>query len=385
MRSDKVGIVGAGLAGAVLARQLAENAGVGSVVFEAQDHVGGNCHTRRDERTGVMVHEHGPHIFNTPHIHVWDWIRRFAEFGPYVHRARATTDRGVFGLPINLLTINQFFGTQFTPNEARAFAATLGNKDIVEPKNFEEKALQLIGPELYANFFEGYTTKQWGRSPKELPAYIFSRLPISFTYDDKYHVGPYTGIPLEGYTAMIAAILDHPDIEVRLDSPAEPAMRSEFRHLFWSGTIDGFFEEKLGRLRYRSMQWDHRVEKGDIIGCTQMNFPSLGVPHTRITEYKHFAPWEEHEESIAFIETPKETEPGDAPHYPLGLDEDRALFDRYRALAEDLSGVSFIGRLGTYRYLDMDKVINEMLEFSEHACMALTGGDMQIPVVATPD
>jgi len=384
LTSEKIAIAGAGLAGAVLARRLAERTGIGSVVFESRDHIGGNCHTRRDERTGVMVHEHGPHIFNTPHAHVWQWADQYADFVHWRLRARATTPRGVFSLPINLLTLNQFFDARFSPTEAEAFVATLGDETIESPRTFEEKALATIGRELYANFFEGYTTKQWGRSPKELPASIFNRLPISFTYDDNYHFGAWSGIPRDGYTAMIERILDHPAIEVKLETRAESAMQDEFRHLSWSGPIDGYFDHALGRLRYRTVHWEHEYARGEIVGGPVMNYTGLDVEHTRVIEHKHFAPWEQHDESLAYIEYSKETGPGDMPYYPLGLDEDKALYARYLERAEQERGVSFIGRLGTYRYLDMDKVIEEMLRFADDVGEAFTTGQRSVAPTPTP-
>jgi UDP-galactopyranose mutase len=306
-------------------------------------------------------------------------VNRFAIFEPCTHQVRAKTDRGIFGLPINLLTINQFFGKNFTPEEARAFISKLGDTSSEEPRTFEEAALGCIGHELYEAFFKGYTIKQWGRDPSELPASLFKRLPIRFDYDNAYHIARWNGIPRNGYTEMIHNILDHPKIEIQLETEASPEMSLDFRHLFWSGTIDGYFQHKLDRLRYRTVYWDTQYSREDILGVAQVNFTSLAEPHTRICEYKYFSKWEEHRHTIARTEYSKETEPGDVPFYPLALEEDRALLRRYQALAENLPNTSFIGRLGTYRYLDMDEVIDEMLRYSERICQVLAAGSETIP------
>jgi UDP-galactopyranose mutase len=306
-------------------------------------------------------------------------VNRFAVFEPYTHRVRAKTDRGIFDLPINLRTINEFFGQSFNPEEARAFISKLGDTSIEDPQTFEEQAVRYVGRELYEAFLKGYTIKQWGRDPNELPASLFERIPVRFNSDTHYHVTRWTGIPRDGYTEMIGNILDHPDIEVRLGTEVSPEMSQDFRHLFWSGTIDDFFQHSLSRLRYRTVYWDTQYSSKDILGLAQMNFPSLAEPYTRICEYKYFAEWEEHSETIARTEFSKETEPGDVPCYPLGLEEDRALLLEYQALAENLPNTSFIGRLGTYRYLDMDQVIDEMLRYSERICEALAAGSETIP------
>ena len=371
--------MGAGLAGAVLARDLADRADIRSVVFDVRDHIGGNCHTERDEKTGVMVHRYGPHVFHTLDPHVWKYVNRFARFEPCTHQVMAKTDRGIFGLPVNLLTINQFFGKSFTPEEARAFICKLGDTSIEEPQTFEEGALRYVGRELYETFFKGYTTKQWGRDPSELPASLIKRLPVRFDYRSNYHIARWTGIPRDGYTEMIRNILDHPNIEIRLGTEASPEMSRDFRHLFWSGTIDGFFQHSLSRLRYRTVYWDTHYSSKELVGVAQMNFPSLAEPYTRICEYKYFAEWEQHSDTIARAEFSKETEPGDVPYYPLPLEEDRALLREYQALAENLPNTSFIGRLGTYRYLDMDKVIDEMLRYAQRICEALAAGSETIP------
>lgn len=357
-------IVGAGFSGAVLARALAEQGGARILVIDSRDHVAGNCHTARDAETGVMVHQYGPHIFHTDQPHVWDYVNRFGEFRPFVNRVKASIDQGVFSMPINLHTINQFFGKQFSPDEARAFIASLGDSSIGEPANFEEQALKFIGREFYEAFFYGYSKKQWGCEPSQLPASILKRLPVRFNYNDNYYNSPLQGMPVDGYTALIANILGHPGIEVKTGMTFEQAMRPEFSHVFFTGPIDAFFGFSLGRLSYRTVFWDRVVGGEDMQGNAVINYPGMDVGYTRIHEHKHFTPWEKHARSVSFVEFSKETAAADVPYYPKRMPGDIEMLAAYAAMARADHGVSFLGRLATYRYLDMHQVIAEALEFS---------------------
>jgi UDP-galactopyranose mutase len=365
----EIGIAGAGFAGAVLARELAMSGRYDVVVFDVRGHVAGNCHTLRDASTGVMVHEFGPHIFHTSREDVWDYVNRFGNFMPFINRVKAVTARGLFTLPINLLTINQFFGKTLAPSEAREFVASLGDAGIAEPRSFEEQALKFLGRELYENFFYGYTKKQWGVEPRELPASILQRLPVRFNYDDNYYASRWQGIPAEGYTEVVSRILDHPGIKLRLGERFDPAYRSEFHHVFYSGPMDAWFEYELGRLQYRSLVFDRFEAPGDVQGNAVMNSCEETVPWTRVTEHKHFAPWEEHARSVCFRERSKLAGPSDTPYYPLRLENDKRALGAYAARAESEEGVTFIGRLGTYRYLDMHVVIGESLDLAR-ICLA---------------
>jgi UDP-galactopyranose mutase len=358
---QRVLVVGAGLSGAVLARHLAEHAGLASLVIEERPHIAGNCHTERDESTGVMLHRYGPHIFHTSNEAVWAYMKRFTEIVPYCHRVKASINRGIFSLPVNLHTINQFFGRSFNPAEARAFVERLGDKRIGEPANLEEQALKFIGRELYEAFFHGYTKKQWGCEPRELPASILRRLPVRFDYDDSYHSSLYSGIPRDGYTACIANILNHELIEVQTGVRFEHAMKDGFLHVFFTGPIDAYYGYSNGRLAYRTVYWDRVEATGDFQGCSQMNYPQLGVPHTRIHEDKHFTPWEKHERTVALVEFSKETAGDDVPYYPKRLVADKSVLDGYVARALEERHVSFLGRLATYRYMDMHQAIEESL------------------------
>jgi UDP-galactopyranose mutase len=356
-------VVGAGFSGAVLARELAET-GLKTVVIDRRDHVGGNCHTKRDKQTGVMEHVYGPHIFNTDSEVVWNYIRRFCEMRPFINRVKASTPRGVFSMPINLMTINQFFGKRFSPNEARAFIEKIGDSTISEPSNFEEQALKFLGKEIYSEFFYGYTRKQWGCEPRDLPASILQRLPVRFSYDDNYYSTKYQGIPTEGYTSIVHAILNHPNIELRLSTEWEDSMRKDFSEVFFSGPLDMFYAYRHGRLGYRTVFWEKKRYVGDFQGNAVINYPGEEVPFTRIHEHKHFTPWESHDETIVFTEYSKETEGSDIPYYPKRLKHDMEVFLKYKSDANQDKRVFFLGRLATYRYMDMDEVIEEALDFA---------------------
>ena len=359
-------IVGAGFSGAVAARELAE-AGHSCHVIDERPHIAGNCHTERDTETGIMVHQYGPHIFNTDDTEVWNYVKRHGTFRPFTNRVKSSTERGVFSMPINLHTINQFFGTKMSPDEAKRFIESKGDASIVDPQNFEEQALKFIGRELYDAFFYGYTKKQWGCEPTELPASILKRLPVRFNYDDNYYNNTYQGIPEHGYSAVVESILDHPNISVQLKTKWEPesGQNGGYDHIIYTGPIDAFFNHSEGRLSYRTVTFE-KIETNlpDYQGNAVINYPEQSIPWTRIHEHKHFTPWETHEQTLAYKEFSKETEPEDVPYYPKRLEADMVILKRYEEKAEALKNVTFLGRLATYRYMDMEKVIREALDFS---------------------
>jgi UDP-galactopyranose mutase len=351
-----IAIVGAGFSGAVLARELAES-GYNAKVFDSRSHIAGNCHTERDPESGVMVHRYGPHIFHTDNERVWQYLNRFTQFMPYTNRVKTTTHGQVFSLPVNLHTINQFFGKTFSPAEAK--------ESIDDPQTFEEQALRFVGPDLYEAFFKGYTQKQWGCSPTKLPASILKRLPVRFNYDDNYFCHKHQGMPRDGYTAIIDRILDHDRIEVKLESFFSRNQCARFDHVFYSGPIDGYFNFQLGRLGYRTLDFEEIRAEGDYQGCAVMNYGDESVPYTRIAEHKYFSPWEEHSKTICYAEYSRRCEEGDIPYYPIRLIEEQEILKRYVELANAEKNVTFVGRLGTYRYLDMDVTVAEALIAAE--------------------
>ncbi len=356
----KILCVGAGFSGAVVAREMA-NAGHDVRVVDQRSHVAGNCHTARDEQSGVMVHEYGPHIFHTDNEAVWDYVGGFGTFMPYTNRVKSITGGQVYSLPINLHTINQFFGKALGPSEAKALIDSLADKTIAEPVSFEDQALKFVGPQLYEAFFRGYTQKQWGRSPKDLPASILKRLPVRFNYDDNYFHHKYQGIPRDGYTRIVENILDHKKIEVELDHSYRPSENAGYDHVFYSGPLDAYFDYAHGRLGYRTLDFEAFRFEGDFQGNAVINYPDEDVPYTRITEHKHFAPWEEHDRSLCYREYSRACGPDDIPYYPIRLVESEAALSKYEQSAQREANVTFLGRLGTYRYLDMDVTIAEAL------------------------
>lgn len=355
-----IAIVGAGFSGAVIAHQLA-TAGYTVDVFESRPHVAGNCHTERDPETGVMLHVYGPHIFHTDNERAWAFVNRFSEFKPYVNRVKAITGERVYTLPVNLLTINQFFGKTLRPAEAAQWLAALGDKTIETPQTFEEQALRFVGRELYEAFFKTYTIKQWGLQPSALPASILKRLPVRFNYDDNYFSHQYQGMPAHGYTALVEKMFDVPGVTVHLSTLFEPASASGFAHVFYAGPIDTWFAHAEGRLPYRTLDFEVFRDSGDYQGNAVINYCDDAQPYTRITEHKHFSPWEQHAGTVLYKEYSRQCEASDIPYYPIRLARDKAQLERYVALARQASNVTFVGRLGTYRYLDMDVTIHEAL------------------------
>ncbi|MGV8937368.1 MAG: UDP-galactopyranose/dTDP-fucopyranose mutase family protein [Allorhizobium sp.] len=378
----KIAIVGAGLSGAVIGRHLAE-AGHAVDVFDMRNHIAGNCHTERDADTGVMVHVYGPHIFHTDDREVWDYVGRFQTFLPYKNRVKTTSNGQVYSLPVNLHTINQFFGKAFRPEEARAFIEAQADSTIEDPKTFEEQALRFVGRELYEAFFKGYTQKQWGCSPTELPASILKRLPVRFNYDDNYFFHTYQGMPENGYTDMVGRMLDHDNITVHLETRFDRSRSRDFEHTFYSGPLDGYFNCDEGRLAYRTLDFERFTYEGDYQGCAVMNYGDASVPYTRVTEHKHFSPWEEHTGSVCYRETARACGPDDTPYYPIRLIEDKLQLAGYGSRARQETAVTFVGRLGTYRYLDMDVTIREALD-TARLYLSATAANAPMPTFLHP-
>jgi UDP-galactopyranose mutase len=379
----KIAAVGAGFSGAVIARELA-NAGHHVTVFDARPHVAGNCHTERDADTGIMKHVYGPHIFHTSNERVWNYVRQFDDFMPFTNRVKSITGGKVYSLPINLLTINQFFGKNFSPKEAEAFMAEIGDASISDPKTFEEQALRFVGRDLYEAFFKGYTMKQWGMHPSELPASILKRLPVRFNYDDNYYASTYQGMPRHGYSYIIERMLDHPNITVLLNSCFERCQASDFDHVFYSGPIDAWFGFAEGRLGYRTLDFVGECHEGDYQGNPVINYGDEDIPFTRISEHKHFSPWEQHDKTLIFKEYSRLCGEGDTPYYPIRLVRDKAQLTRYVEMARMEQCVTFVGRLGTYRYLDMHITIAEALDVAERFLCSISEGSVMPSFVIDP-
>ena len=355
-------IVGSGFSGSVLAHELSSK-GHHIDVYESRDHIGGNCFTERDKETNIMLHKYGPHIFHTDDKNIWNFINKFSEFVPYINRVKVTYQNNVFSLPINLHTINQFFKKSFNPAQAKEFLNSISKK-IDKPASFEEQALKFIGKDLYEAFFKGYTIKQWGIHPSELPASILKRLPVRFNYDDNYFNHKYQGIPKNGYTPIFESLLSNQNIQLYLNTVFNRNYSKNYDHIFYTGPLDGWFNYCEGRLGYRTLDFKMKQVKGDFQGCAVMNYSDQKIKHTRITEHKHFTPWEKNEKSIIFKEFSRKCNKNDIPYYPIRLLNEKALLLNYISMAKKEKNVSFLGRLGTYRYIDMDATISEALQAS---------------------
>ena len=363
----KILIIGSGFSGAVIARELAEQ-GYQIEVIDQRPHIAGNCYTKRDQDTNIMVHQYGPHIFHTDDEEVWNYINEHGEMRPYTNRVKSTVGGQVYSLPVNLHTINQFFGKAFNPKEAHDFIVNeQADKTIGEPQNFEEQALKFVGKDLYEAFFKGYTQKQWGLSPTKLPASILKRLPVRLNYKDNYFFHKFQGMPKDGYTPIVQSILDHDNITVKLSTNFDDYRDKlgDYEHIFYTGALDGFYDYKLGRLGYRTLDFERHVDEGDFQGCAVMNYGEESVPYTRISEHKHFTPWENHDKTVYFKEFSRLAEEQDIPYYPIRLVDEKNMLEKYVELANQETKVTFVGRLATYRYLDMDVTIREALDVAD--------------------
>lgn len=365
MSDASICIVGAGITGATIARHLADM-GIASQVFDMRDHVAGNCHTEWDTKSECYHHVYGPHIFHTNTQEVIDWISRFTELLPYKHSVKSTTDGNVFSLPINLHTLNQFFGATMSPSEARAHLEGLGDSSVDPDANFETRALSLVGHDLYEAFFEGYTRKQWGVEPSQIPSDILKRLPVRFNYDDNYFFHAFQGLPKNGYTEMVAAMLNHPLITVSLNTSIRfEDIKDLYDKVFWSGPIEDIFEADEGHLPYRTLEFDTSHVSGDTQGCPVMNYPDEGVGYTRATQHNYFRSALETSEiktSLMTYEYSKAWTPGDIQYYPIHLTGGNDLLSRYQDRASKIENLQLCGRLGQFKYMDMDVAIKDALD-----------------------
>ncbi len=375
-------VIGAGFSGAVIARELAEN-GYQVKVIDKRSHIAGNCHTERDDETNVMVHQYGPHIFHTDDEEVWQFINKYGEMMPYTNRVKSTVNGQVYSLPVNLHTINQFFGKAFSPKEAYNFIVNeQADKSIDEPQSFEDQALKFVGRDLYEAFFKGYTQKQWGLSPTKLPASILKRLPVRFNYNDNYFFHKFQGMPKDGYTVIVKNILNHENIQVHLNTEFDGNI-DDYEHVFYTGALDGFYNYRLGRLGYRTLDFERHVDDGDYQGCAVMNYGEESIPFTRIAEHKHFTPWENHDKTVYFKEFSRLCGEEDIPYYPIRLVDEKNMLEQYVNLANQETKVTFVGRLATYRYLDMDVTIREAMDVARAFLIAKQNNEVVKPFYVT--
>ncbi len=365
-------VVGSGFFGLTIAERCANELGLKVLVLERRHHLGGNAYSEPEPETGIEVHVYGAHLFHTSNERVWEYVNRFTDFTSYQHRVFARVKDQVYSFPMNLGLISQFFGRYFTPDEARALIADQASEiETSEAENLEEKAISLIGRPLYEAFVKGYTAKQWQTDPTQLSPDIITRLPVRYTFNNRYFNDTYEGLPVDGYTAWLERMADHPDIEVRLNTDFLP-IRDEFRGtvpIVYTGPVDEYFDNCEGRLSWRTVDLEAEVKQvDDFQGCPVMNYNDEDVPFTRIHEFKHFHPERTHlpGKTVIVHEYSRFAEAEDEPYYPINTAEDREKLLKYRELADQEPMVLFGGRLGTYKYLDMHMAIGSALSMFDN-------------------
>jgi UDP-galactopyranose mutase len=360
-------VVGSGLYGLTVAETVSREYNARVLMVERREHPGGNAWSEADPETGIEVHRYGAHLFHTSNERVWDYVRRFTGFTGYQHRVFTVHSGQVYPLPVNLGTICSFFGRHLSPSEARALIAEQSDADAVgAADNLEDKAISLIGRPLYEAFFRGYTAKQWQTDPRELSPDVITRLPVRYTYDNRYFSDRHEGLPVDGYAAWLLRMVQSPLIDLRLGVDFFD-MRDDIPPgvpIVYTGPLDRYFGYSEGRLGWRTLDFESEVlPVGDFQGTPVMNYADEDVPYTRIHEFRHFHPEREHPKNKTVIvrEYSRFAEADDEPYYPVNAQGDRERLLRYRQLAAEETDVIFGGRLGTYQYLDMHMAIASAL------------------------
>jgi UDP-galactopyranose mutase len=373
-RADIV-VVGAGLFGLTIAQQVAERSSCHVVVVEQRSHMGGNSYSYDDDDTGIEVHPYGTHVFHTDSEKIWNYIQRFGKFNDYRHRVRTVANGRVFGLPINLGTICAFFDRVLTPNEARALLASQGaTANGREGENLEQRAISLVGRPLYDALIRGYTTKQWGDDPKNLPAETIGRLPVRYSFNDEYFSDAYQGLPVAGYDTLTRTMAAHPQIDVALatDFHQIEHLVPKAKPIVYSAPIDRYFGYRCGRLAWRTIDLDiQNREVADAQGTAVLNFADPNVPWTRIHEFRHLHPERRPttDRTIIAYEYSRPASTVSEAYYPVNSPTDRTTIRAYRDLAHTKECVIFGGRLGSYRYLDMHMAIASALQVADNVVL----------------
>ena len=353
-------IVGAGFAGSVLAERLASQHNARVLLIDRRPHVGGNAYDEPNE-AGILYHKYGPHIFHTNSEQVVEYLSQFTEWRPYEHRVRAVVRDKLVPIPINRTTLNELFGLSLKTDEEAADYLASRAEPVENIQTSEDVVVNAVGRELYELFFQGYTRKQWGLDPSELDKSVTSRIPTRTNTDDRYFTDTFQAMPKDGYTAMFRNMLDNPLIEVRTGidfSDFKDRVHDIADHLIFTGPIDEYFEHRFGKLPYRSLKFDHQTLEQDRFQETgTINYPAPDVPYTRISEYKHLTGQEAPVTTVTYEYPSAE---GD-PYYPIPRPENQELFKRYEALGDETEGVTFVGRLATYRYYNMDQIVGQAL------------------------
>lgn len=370
-------VVGSGLFGLTIAEQAATELGLKVALLDRRSHIGGNAYSEKEKQTGIEVHRYGAHLFHTSNERVWEYVNRFTDFTNYVHRVYTHHNGIVYPMPINLGTINQFFNAAYSPAEAKALIAEqAGELAGTDPQNLNDKGISLIGRPLYEAFIKHYTAKQWQTPPEELPASIISRLPVRYTYDNRYFNDKYEGLPVDGYAAWLERMAAHPNIEVHLNTDFFESGHEYSREnvlgqipVVYTGPVDRYFDYAEGDLSWRTIDLEEEfLPIEDFQGCSVMNYPDADVPFTRIHEFRHFHPERDYTKDATVImrEFSRFANKGDEPYYPVNTAVDREKLLAYRDLAKGEDNVLFGGRLGTYKYLDMHMAIASALSMFDN-------------------
>jgi UDP-galactopyranose mutase len=370
-------VVGSGFFGAVMAERIATQLNEPVIVLERRDHLGGNSYSEDDAQTGIEYHRYGSHLFHTSNQDVWDYVNRFSKFTNYRHRVFTRYRGRTFTMPINLMTLNSFFDLDLKPHQAAPFiAAKAAAEPYPHPANFEEKAISLIGRELYEAFIQGYTAKQWETDPKLLPAEVISRLPVRVNFNDFYFNDIYEGLPVDGYGALFTRLFDNKNIKTVTNCDYFD-VRGQLRQdaiVIYTGPIDRYFDYRFGPLSWRTLDFElERFAMDDYQGASVINYPDQETKFTRIHEFKHLHPERTNLKGRTLVmkEYSRFATQQDEPYYPVNTPQDKATYDQYGALAARESQVIFGGRLGTYRYLDMHQAIGAALKAFERELMPL--------------
>ena len=372
-------VVGSGFFGLTIAERAASQLNKRVLVIDRRSHLGGNAYSEAEPQTGIEIHRYGAHLFHTSNKRVWDYVRQFTEFTGYQHRVFALHNGQAYQFPMGLGLVAQFFGRYYSPDEARALIAEQASEiDTADAQNREEKAIALIGRPLYEAFVKGYTAKQWQTDPKELPASTINRLPVRYTFDNRYFNDTYEGLPVDGYTAWLTNMAADSRIDVRLDTDWFD-VRDELRAaspdapVVYTGPVDRYFDYAEGRLGWRTLDFELEVlDRGDFQGTPVMNYNDADVPYTRIHEFRHFHPERDYypsDKTVIMREFSRFATEYDEPYYPINTEADRAILAAYRALAKretSTAKVLFGGRLGTYQYLDMHMAIASALNMYDN-------------------
>lgn len=355
-------IVGAGLFGAVFARQMAE-VGKKVLIIDKRSHIGGNAYTELSNET--HIHVYGPHLFHTNNNDIWSYVNRFSEFNHYRHKVKSNYNGKIYSMPFNMMTFHQFWGC-VTPKEAKECLDQKRIK-IANPKNLEEQAIAIVGEEIYDTLIYGYTKKQWRRDPKDLPASIIKRIPLRFTYDDNYFNDRFQGVPVNGYSGMIANIIDEIDVKLKTNFHEDiKNWRSIARKLVYSGAIDELYKYKYGELEYLTLELNTKYyDIDDYQGIGQMNYTSVHIPYTRIVEHKHFYSNQQTKGTLVTKEYPIDWERGKIPFYPINNEDNNRKYQLYYQESKKYSDIIIGGRLGKYQYMDMHQVIAQAITASK--------------------